>query len=484
MIEEISSHDVVIVRPGERVPVDGTVVGGHSVIDQSSITGESMPVEKLVGDHVFAATLNQSGMIKVEVERAGRDTTFGRIIKLVEEADASKPKVQRFADRYTNYFLPLALGLAGLTYIFSGQAVFSIAVLVAACPCAVGLATPLSVVASAGASAKRGLLVKGGLYFENLAKVDMVVVDKTGTLTLGAPRVSDVIPFGDVSEEKTLGIAASIERYSEHPLASSIIRRAAEMRLPLSEPEFFEAAVGKGVQGSLNQHAYLVGNENLLKERGAVNAPPDVKEKAKKLESEGKTVVYLVEDGRPIALIAVSDTIREQVRESIAEIKGLGIKKMVLMTGDNEMAASAVANSLGIAEFKANLQPEHKIAEVRRLQAEGHRILMIGDGINDAPALAQADVGMAMGRHGSDIAIEASHVTLMKDDWKTVPQAIKTGGRTYGTIKQNIVMGIATNAVAMGLASIGVLTPVFAAAAQAVPDVLISLNAARLLYAN
>ena len=249
MIEEISSHDVVIVRPGEKVPVDGTVVGGHSVVDQSSITGESMPVEKLVGDHVFAATLNQSGMIKVEVERAGRDTTFGRIIKLVEEADASKPKVQRFADRYTNYFLPLALGLAGLTYIFSGQAVFSIAVLVAACPCAVGLATPLSVVASAGASAKRGLLVKGGLYFENLAKVDMVVVDKTGTLTLGAPRVSDVIPFGDVSEEKTLGIAASIERYSEHPLASSIIRRAAEMRLPLSEPNSSRRPSGRGYRG-------------------------------------------------------------------------------------------------------------------------------------------------------------------------------------------------------------------------------------------
>ncbi|MDV3277883.1 MAG: cation-translocating P-type ATPase [Nitrososphaerales archaeon] len=479
-IDKIDVGEIVIVRPGQKVPVDGRVISGHNVVDQAAITGESIPVEKQVGDFVFAATLNQAGMIKMEVERVGKDTTFGKIVQLVEDASSSKSKAQKFADRYTKYYLPAVIAFSALTFLVSRNVVFAIAVLVAACPCAVGLATPLSVVASMGASARNGLLIKGGLYLENLAKIDTVVVDKTGTLTSGLPQVSGIIPLGSLTEREILGLSASIERYSEHPLASAIVRKAMESGINLVEPDNFETAVGRGVVSVVKGEIYSIGNLKLAYERG-IQIPEDVVREAERLETEGSTVLYLLREREPIALIAVADVLREEVPDSFRELAKLGVKRTILLTGDNERIASAVARRLEIKEFRANLQPEDKIAEVKKLQLEGHRVLMIGDGINDAPALAQADVGMAMGKAGTDVAIEAAHVALMRDDWRMVPQAIRIGRRTYGTIKQNVVIGIVWDAIDMGLASVGIFTPVLAAAAQSVPDVLVSVNSSRLL---
>lgn len=480
-IDQIKPDEVVIVHPGEKVPVDGRVIAGQSVVDQSAITGESIPVEKKAGDVVYAATLNQVGMLKVTVERVGRDTTFGKIVNLVEEAEGSKANVQKFADRFTTYFLPITIAVAGLTYLMSDSLIFAIAVLVAACPCGVGLATPLSVVASVGASAKKGLLTKGGLYLENLAKVNMVVVDKTGTLTRGSPEVTDIIPFGGLGEGEILGLSATIERYSEHPLASAILRRATEAGVKVEEePSNFEVRLGRGLVSIVRGQNYLLGNQELLEDKG-IQVSSEILAQVKRLESEGKTVLYFFNAKEPLALIAVADTLREDVSEAIEELKSLGIRRLLLLTGDNERVAAAIAKNVGITEFRANLKPEDKIDEVRSLQSKGYKVLMIGDGINDAPALAQADVGIAMGKTGTDVAIEAAHVTLMRDDWHLVPMAIRTGRRTYRTIKQNIAMGIAWNVFAMGLASVGILAPALAAASQAMPDVLVSVNSSRLL---
>ena len=480
-LEKVVPGDVVVVHPGEHVPVDGNVIAGHGVVDQSAITGESIPTEKQPGDPVYAATMNQNGMMKVKAERVGGDTSFGRIVKLVIEAQGgAKSRAQRLADRYTRYFLPGALTASLLTFLVSRNIVFAIAVLVAACPCAVGLATPLSVVASTGAAAKKGLLIKGGLYLESLAKVDTVVVDKTGTLTLGRPEVTAVKPLGTLSEWEVLRIAASIERYSEHPLASAIVEEATRRGIPLQEPDAFEIAVGRGVMSVLKGENYSLGNQRLAEEKGLA-VPSEVSLQSEALQQAGNAVLYLFDETDLLAVIAVADKVRDEVSRSIAELGHLGITRIVLLTGDNERVASAVATKLKIPAYKANLMPEDKVSEVRRLQSEGHRVLVVGDGINDAPALAQADVGMAMGGIGTDIAIEASDVALMRDDWMMVPLAIRIARRTYSTIRQNLVFGVIFNIVAMGLAGIGILTPVMASAAQAAPDVLVSMNSAKLL---
>lgn len=479
-ISQIKLGETVVVHPGEKIPVDGEVISGHSLVDQSAITGESIPVEKQHGDQVFAATLNQAGMIKVSVERLGEETTFGRIVKLVLEGGASKPKVQRFADRYTNYFLPAVLTFSLLTFLVSKNIVFAIAVLVAACPCAVGLATPLSVVASMGASAKKGLIIKGGLYLESLAKIDTVVVDKTGTLTLGSPGVSAIESFSELSEREVLSLAASIERYSEHPLAEAVLNEARVRDIPLVEPDSFEVEVGRGVVSVVGGQNYFLGNNSLAHER-RIEIPSFVLFEAGKLQSRGNTVLYLFDQERVLALIGVADELREEVPESIGELRSLGIKRIILLTGDNDKVAAATASKLEISEYRSELKPEDKIEEIRRLQREGHKVLMIGDGINDAPALAQADVGMAMGKAGTDVAIEAAHVILMQDNWRMIPKAVRIARRTYVTIRQNIIFGVVFNVVAIGLASIGILTPVMASATQALPDILISGNSSRLL---
>ncbi len=480
-LEQLQPGDPVIVRPGEQIPVDGHVLSGHSSVDQAPITGESIPVEKNAGDKVFAGTFNQLGALTVEVTCIGRDTTLGKIAQLVEEAEASKAPVQKFADRYSSYFLPVVLGIGLLTMLISRDIRHGIAVLVVACPCAVALATPLSVVASTGSAARKGILVKGGLYLEALARVDTVVVDKTGTLTLGKPVVTEISNLNSqFSKDEVLALAATLEQYSEHPLAGAVMAEAKARGLASDGAHDFEAIPGKGVVARVKGEVACIGTRSLLDERG-VSVSEDAAQLAEELEAQGQTVLWLARDSTALGLIAVADVVRREVPAAIAELERLGIKHIVLLTGDNERTANAVAAQLGIRDVRANLLPQDKIKAVKALQAEGRKVAMVGDGINDAPALAQADVGIAMGAAGTGVALEAAQVALMRDDWSQVPEAIRVGRRTFRTIQQNITFGVLYNIVGVSLAALGVLPPVLAAAAQSLPDVAVFLNSSRLL---
>lgn len=480
-IEQLQPGDHVIVRPGEQIPVDGRILSGRSAVDQAPITGESLPVEKNAGDMVFAGTLNQLGALTVEVTSIGRDTTLGKIIRLVEEAEASKAPVQKFADRYSAFFLPVVLGVGLLTMLISGNVRSGIAVMVVACPCAVALATPLSVVASTGAAARRGILVKGGLFLEALGRVDTIVVDKTGTLTLGKPSVTQISNIkGQMSKDEVLGLAAALERYSEHPLAGAVMAEASARGLALQDAHDFQAVPGQGVVAKVNGDPVCLGARSLLESRSVPVSAEDAA-RAEEWEAQGQTVLWLARNSEPLGLVAVADVIRPEAPAAMAELKRLGLDNIILLTGDNQRVANAVAAQLGIARVHANLLPQDKIEIVRALQTEGRKVAMIGDGINDAPALAQADVGIAMGVAGTGVALEAAHVALMRDDWSQVPEAIRVGRRTFRTIKQNIVFGVVYNVVGVALAALGFLPPVLAAAAQSLPDVAVFLNSSRLL---
>ncbi len=477
-VAEVRVDDVVVVRSGERIPVDGRVVEGQAPVDQAAITGESVPVDKAPGDSVFAATVAQAGFLKVQATKVGSDTTFARIVRLVEETEAHKAPVQRFADRFTAYYLPGVLLLALATYFLTGHVVNAVAVLVVACACAIALATPVVVLASVGNAARRGLLVKGGSGLEQLARVDTVVMDKTGTLTFGAPQVTDVVALNGLAEGDLLRVVAGVESRSEHPLAKAILRAAAARDIALAEPEAFTPLPGRGVLGALDGHLWAVGNRSLLAERGlALEAIQETQARA--LESQGKTVFFVADSEGVSGLVAVGDTLRPGVKEALSELKHLGVHRILLLTGDNERVAAAAARELGL-EYCAELFPEDKIAAVKALQAEGAVVMMVGDGVNDAPALAQADVGVAMGGAGTDVAIEAADVALMREDWTLVPEAVRIGRRAARTIRQNLGFTALYNVVGIALAALGLLPPVWAAAAQSLPDIAIMLNSSRL----
>ncbi len=475
-IAEVRVGEIALVRPGERIPVDGEVVEGYAPVDQSAITGESAPIEKAPGDHVFAATVAQAGFLKVRATKTADDTTFARIVRLVEEAESRKAPIQRFADRFATYYLPAVLLIALGTYLITGQVLNAVAVLVVACACAIVLATPVVVLASVGGAARRGLLIKGGITLEQLARVDTLVVDKTGTLTHGAPRVTDVIAcVGD--ESALLRAAATLESRSEHPLARAIVQAAAARGIVWTEPQEFTALPGQGVQGAIDGEQWLVGNRRLVHH---LALEPALESAAAAIESSGRTVFFVARDSQVLGLVGVADTVRAEARAAIDELRDLGIRRVVMLTGDNARVAAAIANELGI-EYRAELLPEDKITAVRALQAEGATVLMVGDGINDAPALAQADVGVAMGVAGTDVALEAADVALMRDDWRMLPEAIRIGRRARRTIRQNLGFTAAYNIIGIALAALGVLPPVWAAAAQSLPDVAIMLNSARLM---
>jgi len=480
-VDELKVGDLVLVRPGERIPADGAILRGRSSVDQSPITGESIPTEKNAGDIVFAGTINQLGMLEVDVTRVGQDATLGRIIAMVEEAEASKAPIQKFADRYSSYYLPILLIASLVTFVVTGIPTYAIAVLVVSCPCAVALATPLAVVASVGSSAKKGILIKGGLFLERLAKVDTVIVDKTGTLTLGRPRVTDTVTLAEINETELIRLAASAERYSEHPLASALLDEAESRNLQLEAAEGFEAHPGMGVTCKIRGSNVTVGNMELLDSEGVDFRQNDAMQRLRRFEKEGKTVLLVALDTKLMGIVAVADVIRSGVSDSLRELKRMGIKEVILLTGDNERVAAATAESLGISRFKANVMPEDKVREVLSLQRQGRTVAMIGDGVNDAPALAQADVGIAMGAGGSDVALEAAPLVLMRDEWAQIPVVVKTARQTLRTIKQNVVFGILFNMVGVVLASVGILPPILAAAAQSLPDVAVFLNSSRLL---
>ena len=477
--DEVSRGEIVLIKPGDRIPVDGTIVDGRASVNQASITGESVPVEKQVGDQVFAATICERGSLRVRTDRVGRDTTFGQIIRLVEEAEAAKAPVQRFADRFTAYYIPVVVGVAVATYLLSGSAIAAVSTVLVACSCAIAMATPITVLAAVGRAAKRGIVIKGGRYLEALAKVDTFVMDKTGTLTIGRPEVTDIVPLDGRSPGEVLAVAASLERRSEHPLAEGIVRAAAARAIAPVEPKEFEVYPGEGVAGLVEGRRVWCGTERLMTRAGIASLSM-ARAGEHTLSAGGKSTVMVAEDGKVVGLIALADTLRSEVPRALDALRALGIRRLVLVTGDRRPVASALAERLGI-DFEAEVLPHEKIAFVERLQREGHVVAMVGDGINDAPALAQADVGIAMGVAGTDAAIEAAHVALMGDDWRAVPEAVEIGRRAFRTIKQNLWFTAGYNVVGMFMAAIGWLPPILAAAAQALPDVAVMLNSSRLL---
>jgi Cu+-exporting ATPase len=472
-ISDVRVGDTVIVRPGGQIPVDGEVIGGQATIDQAAITGESLPVDVGPGSTVYAATIAQLGGLRIRATHVGADTTFGRVINLVEQAEVHRADVQRVADKFSAYYLPVVAAIAVLTFLIRRDPLSSVAVLVVACSCSFALATPIAMLASIGAAARHGLLIKGGKYLEVLARADVLLIDKTGTLTLGRPSISDIHSFTDVSETVLLALAASAERYAEHPLARAVCRVAQEQQIALSNPQDFTAIPGMGVQAVIDGQHISVGSRKLvdLEEEPAIVAT---------LEAEGKSLLFVARAGVPIGVLAAADSLRFEVPAALAKLRQLGIQHLELLTGDNERAASALAKQVGV-DYRASLLPEDKIAIVKDYQSRGHTVMMVGDGVNDAPALAQADIGIAMGVAGTDIAIEAAHIALMRDDWSLVADVVRIARRTMRVVKGNIAFTALYNLVGLTLAALGLLPPIFAAAAQALPDVGILANSSRLL---
>jgi Cd2+/Zn2+-exporting ATPase/Cu+-exporting ATPase len=479
-IEKLKSGDLVIVRPGEKIPVDGLILEGHGSVNQSPITGESMPVEKTSGDHVFAGSINEVGVLKIEAHKIGPETTLSNIINLVEKAEATKAPVQRIADRFSAYFTPIVLSLSLITWLITGNILYAIAIIVVACPCSIALATPLSVIASSGRAARAGIIVKGGRYLEALAGIDTVVMDKTGTITLGQPVVTDIRGFGCHQNQEILTYAAATEIFSEHALAKAIIQKAREEGIVIPKPKNFKVIPGKGVRAEVNGEIIVMGSKELMKDE-EIMVSQEALNYLNELEKSAKTTMLIAHDGEVCGVIAVADLIRKSTLEAIQELKRMGIKRLIMLTGDNQKTAEAVAKEIGINEFYAELLPEDKVAKVKALKKEGCRIAMIGDGINDAPVLAAADIGIAMAAAGTDIAIEAADIALMRDDWQQVPEAVKIGKRTFTTIKQNLGIGLFFNIVGVSLAASGLLTPIMAAIAHVIPDIGVFLNSSKLL---
>ncbi len=483
--------DLVRVRPGERIPVDGTVTEGLTSVDESMLTGESIPVEKSPGDFVVGGSLNKNGSVLFQAERVGAGTVLARIVRLVEEAQGSRAPIAKLADVVSGYFVPAVIGIAVLAaaaWLLAGEGpgfaltVFT-AVLVIACPCALGLATPTAVMTGTGRGAELGILIKGGEALETAGKTGIVVFDKTGTLTEGRPEVTDVVPAGGASPEEVLRFAAAAEKRSEHPLAEAILRRAAEDGVRVPEPAGFSAVPGKGITAEAEGRKLLLGNAGFLRQNGA--DPDELAETAGRLAMEGKTPVFLAADGRLMGVVAAADRIKDSSAEAVAGLHRLGIET-VMLTGDNRRSAETVARQAGIDRVVAEVLPGGKADEVRRLQGEGKIVAMVGDGINDAPALAQADVGIAVGG-GTDVAVESADIVLMRGDLRDVDTAVRLSRAALRNIRQNLFWAFGYNVlgipVAAGLLHIfggPLLSPMFAAAAMSLSSVSVVTNALRL----
>lgn len=489
-IEDVMTGDLVYVKPGERIPVDGEVTEGRSAVDESMITGESIPVDKSPGDSVTGATMNANGFLKIKAVNVGKDTALSQIIRVVEEAQGSKAPIQRLADQISGIFVPIVLGIAVITFLIwyfwaapgdVGEAISKlIAVLVIACPCALGLATPTSIMAGSGRSAEFGILFKGGEHLEKTHRLDTIVLDKTGTVTNGKPVLTDAVAADGFEETELLRLAAAAETGSEHPLGEAIAAGVKEKGIDIPKLTRFEAKIGAGVSAEAAGKTILVGSRRLMESEGVQHEA--LLSQMSALEGEGKTVMLVSVDGEPAGLIAVADTIKETSREAVKRLMSMGLE-VIMMTGDNRKTAEAIAKEAGITRVIAEVRPEQKAEEISRLQQTGSRVAMVGDGINDAPALATADIGMAIGT-GTDIAMETADITLIRGDLNSIADAIRMSRLTMKNIKQNLFWALGYNTLGIPIAAFGFLAPWVAGAAMAFSSVSVVLNALRLQRAK
>ncbi|WP_019423495.1 heavy metal translocating P-type ATPase [Paenibacillus sp. OSY-SE] len=484
-VEEVLAGDVVLVKPGEKIPVDGEVLEGTSSVDESMLTGESIPVDKNAGDQVIGATINKNGRLKIRATKVGRETALAQIIKVVEEAQGSKAPIQRVADVISGIFVPIVVGIALISFFvwyfavapgnFAGALEIAIAVLVIACPCALGLATPTSIMAGSGRAAEWGILFKGGEHLESTHKIEAIILDKTGTITKGKPELTDVVAEG-IDEAAFLRLVGSAEKDSEHPLAEAIVSGIVNKGIALTATDEFEAMPGYGIRAVVEGKEVLAGTRKLMG-RYDVQAQHAF-ERMSRLEQDGKTAMLIAVDRQYAGIVAVADTIKDTSKTAVARLKQMGIE-VIMITGDNERTAQAIASQAGIEHVLAEVLPEGKAAEVKKLQAQGKKVAMVGDGINDAPALAMADIGMAIGT-GTDVAMEAADVTLMRGDLNSIPDAIYMSRKTMSNIRQNLFWALAYNSVGIPIAALGLLAPWIAGTAMALSSVSVVLNALRL----
>jgi Cd2+/Zn2+-exporting ATPase len=478
-LEEVQSGDLVLIRSGERIPIDGTISLGNASVNQAAITGESVPVDKQMGDRVYAGTLNEVGALEVRATRVGTETTLGQIRRMVAKAQEQKAPIERILNRYARFYTPAALILGALVWWISGDILRAITILIVFCPCVMVLATPTALVASIGNAALRGSLVKKGATIEALAKVTTVAFDKTGTLTFGQPRLTAIQPLGHLSETGLLRPAAVAEKLSEHPLGRAVVQAALAREVVVPDPEEFTALPGLGVRARIDDGEVVIGRPRLLSEQG-IPVEEDVAVRARNLAAVGRTVILVAHNNQVVGMLVLEDTLRPEASQVITRLKKLGIRT-VLVTGDNSVTAQRIAGELGIGEVHAEVLPAQKVEIVKRLQAEGHNVAFVGDGVNDGPALATANVGVAMGLGGTDVAIETAEIALLSDDLTKLPHLLSLSRRAMRAITQNLIFSLSVLAIAVGLAIPGILLPVMGALLHELSSIPVIANSARLI---
>jgi len=478
-IEEVKAKEVVIVKPGERIPVDGKIISGCGSINQSMLTGESIPVDKGMGDRVYCGTINEAGSCEIETTQVAEDTKLAQIKRLILEAQAEKSPTQRVMDRFARYFIPAILLIALATFLITGDPIRSITILIVACPCALVLGTPTAVVAAIGNAARQGILIKGGVFLEQMGRLKTLLMDETGTLTHGRPKVVEMKVFDGSDEKEVLYWAAIAEKRSEHPLARAITEKADEIGLTIPHPEVFENFRGKGVKAKRDSRTIIVGRAEWLAGEG-IEIPDSVKELLKTKESEGMTSLLVSLDGRLLGTVSISDTLRERAKATIDKIRGEGVSEIWMLTGDSEQVANRIGNELGI-RYEARLLPEDKVRRVKEWKKKGQVVAMVGDGVNDAPALAAADIGIAMGAVGTDVAIETADIALMTDELEKIPTVIRLSRKALRVIKENLVFALVFNTAMVILSAQGWVTMILGAIVHQASSLLVILNSMRLL---
>jgi Cd2+/Zn2+-exporting ATPase len=478
-IEEVQVNEVVIVKPGERIPVDGKIISGCGSINQSTLTGESIPVEKGIGDKVYCGTFNEAGSCELEATQVADDTKLAQIKRLIIDAQAEKSPTQRMMDRFARYFIPAILLIALFTFLFTREITRAITILIVACPCALVLGAPTAVVAAIGNAARNGILIKGGGYLEQMGRMKTLLLDKTGTLTKGRPQVSEITSFDGSDEKDLLYWAAIAEKRSEHPLAKAVSEKAEALGLTIPHPQAFENFRGKGVKVQWDSKTILVGRAELLKDEG-IDLPEPAKRFLESRESEGMTSLLVSVDRRPLGTILISDTLRGDARSAVDKIREEGVSEIWMLTGDNEKVAAKIAKELGVS-YEAKLYPEEKVQRVKEWRRKGRVVAMVGDGVNDAPALAAADIGIAMGAVGTDVAIETADIALMTDELLKLPGVIRLSRKALRVIKENIVFAIVFNTVLIFLSANGWMSMILGAVLHQGSSLLVILNSMRLL---